>query len=588
MLFVAAAAAPAAYRGLNLPSQHADTNQGNFLPGVFAYKSYSIDRIRAANFTALRLGINVDTARDHATLKTLRGYVDALGTAAEPGILICMWDTLRPNETGHGDGLVNDVTEMTDAWRDAAAAFAGTAVKFEIFNEPFGYNSTTAYMSEMLTIVKGAGLPHDRVVLDGLGYADDVQSLAPYWSGWLGFHLYPNWLPDGNRTQEGYSNLVQKRLRGVSKRTFVSEFGAALDKPVDYDKYQPSGSARHGDVNMLRGLDDAVSALRAAGEGVAGAYLWHGWDDSDSYSFWGVGYRGRAKVEEILTHATAHATITAPSLPREARWWMSSGKLQSNLDFIHAHPGTVTGIYTYVGLSVAANGSLLVGHNDTWIAANLAPYLALGLTVTPALGLNDDALYNGTGWQRVADVAAWVVRNNMSGVMLDYEPSTSAAPLARLYAEYVGNLSAAMHAVGSSAEMCTSDWGILDGHLLPEGYGLYAATGVDRMMSMAGTYFGTNLTKNRYNVDLEIKQGVSLSQLAVGVGTMIDPNCVTGPAKWDYNWTESKLRDFVGFVESRSISKLYFWRADIDDEGECTAPYYFDVARRWLAGGTHS
>ena len=44
----------------------------------------------------------------------------------------------------------------------------------------------------------------------------------------------------------------------------------------------------------------------------------------------------------------------------------------------------------------------------------------------------------------------------------------TAAPLARLYAEYVGNLSAAMHAVGSSAEMCTSDWGILDGHLLPE------------------------------------------------------------------------------------------------------------------------
>ena len=57
---------------------------------------------------------------------------------------------------------------------------------------------------------------------------------------------------------------MQKRLHGVSKRTFVSEFGAALDKPVDYDKYQPSGSARHGDVNMLRGLDDAVSALPPA------------------------------------------------------------------------------------------------------------------------------------------------------------------------------------------------------------------------------------------------------------------------------------------------------------------------------------
>ena len=42
----------------------------------------------------------------------------------------------------------------------------------------------------------------------------------------------------------------------------------------------------------------------------------------------------------------------------------------------------------------------------------------------------------------------------------------------------------------------------------------------------------------------------------------------------------------MDFVESRKISKLYFWRADIDDEGECTRPYYFDVARRWLAGGT--
>ena len=60
------------------------------------------------------------------------------------------------------------------AWRDAAAAFAGPA-KFEIFNEPFGYNSTAAYLSEMLTIVDGAGLPHDRVVLDGLGYAEEER-----------------------------------------------------------------------------------------------------------------------------------------------------------------------------------------------------------------------------------------------------------------------------------------------------------------------------------------------------------------------------------------------------------------------------
>ena len=208
----------------------------------------------------------------------------------------------------------------------------------------------------------------------------------------------------------------------------------------------------------------------------------------------------------------------------------------------------------------------------------------------------------------VDDVAAWAKSINVSGVMLDYEPDTSNAtseaarnprpacdpprPLnelsrrwVRAYAAYVKALTESMHAVGLRAEMCISDWGILDGHTVPEGYGAYAATGVDRMMSMAGTYFGTNLTRNEYNVDLELSQGASLDQTAVGVGTMISENCSTGPAKWDYNWTEAGLRDFVNFVEEKGIEHLDFWRADIDNEGDCTEAYYFDVAAEFLAGG---
>ena len=56
-------------------------------------------------------------------------------------------------------------------------------------------------MKEMASIVTAAGLPKDRVVLDGMGYADDVQSIAHKWTGWLAFHLYPNWLGEGQRTQ---------------------------------------------------------------------------------------------------------------------------------------------------------------------------------------------------------------------------------------------------------------------------------------------------------------------------------------------------------------------------------------------------
>lgn len=286
------------FRGLNLPSQRADTNQGNFLPGLFNYSSYAMAKILGANFTALRLGLNVQTAHHRPSLEILRGYIDKLGPDAEPGVLLCMWDTLQPGEHGHGDGRVNNVTEMGAAWKVAAAAFAGTRIKFEIFNEPFGYSSADGYLSEMLRIVSLAELPLDRVVLDGMGYAQDPAKIAGMWPGWLAYHLYPNWLPDGARTQERFSNLVQGKLQHISSRTLITEFGASLSVDVDYEKYQPSGWGASGDVNMLRGLDDAVTAFRNAGNGVLGAYHWHGWDNGDSYSFWGRGYRGR--VQRVL------------------------------------------------------------------------------------------------------------------------------------------------------------------------------------------------------------------------------------------------------------------------------------------------
>ena len=279
----------------------------------------------------------------------------------------------------------------------------------------------------------------------------------------------------------------------------------------------------------------------------------------------------------FLVGSTAHA-------PREVRWWMKSTSLDNNLALISEHPGTVTGIYTYVGASVGDNGKFTIGNDDAWLAAHLGPYRARNLTVTPALGLTDAAVTSGLGEANVAQVAAFAKRINASGLMLDYEPKVSDASLARAYASYVRAFSQAMHSVGLQGEMCVSDWGILDGHTVPEGYGLYATTGVDRMMSMAGTYFGTNLTKNRYNFELERAQGVGFDQLAVGLGTMIDEPCPTGPAKWQYNWTEAKLRNFVGYVQQAGTRYVDIWRADIDNEGNCTAQYYFDVARDFLAG----
>ena len=296
----------AIHNGLNLPRTQYDTNQGNFRPGIFAYNynATDIDKLKAAGFTSTRLGVNVDTAlggsAGAAVLGQMRSYVEQLGGTS----IICMWDTLLPGQSGHGDGRVNNTTEAALAWRAIAAAFAGLPhVKFEIFNEPFGYSSVAEYYAEMQQIIAGAGLPRNRVILDGNGYAVDVRGLSDAgWEGEMAYHFYPNWVPSGQQSDSGYAARVNFDLNGLSNRVYVTEFGSDLSRP-NYDKEDPNFSDG-GAVNSLRGLEIGLHALKLSGEGVRGVYHWHGWDNGDSYSFFGAtNSHGSAKVRSILQNS---------------------------------------------------------------------------------------------------------------------------------------------------------------------------------------------------------------------------------------------------------------------------------------------
>jgi hypothetical protein len=301
-------------------------------------------------------------------------------------------------------------------------------------------------------------------------------------------------------------------------------------------------------------------------------------------------------VNHWLPPSTGAATVGGG--PRQVRWWMNSGGTVNNLKLIDAHPKAITGLYTYLGLGVGDSGHFEHGsRNATNLRELFAPYYARGLDVTPALSLTNKSIISGNAAKYVAEVAAFAKSVNISGLMLDFEPDTSETVWVHAYADYVTAFSQAMHEHGLRAEMCVSAWGILDGHALPngEGYGIYAKTGVDKMMSMSGTYFGTNVTNNLVNVDNELHDGVSLHQLAVGIGTQIDPTISggcppVGPMGCKvaggqcYNWTEQKLTSFVAALVERGVTTIDMWRADIDAEGDCTAPYYFEVAENFLAG----
>ena len=279
------------------------------------------------------------------------------------------------------------------------------------------------------------------------------------------------------------------------------------------------------------------------------------------------------------------------------RWWTNFEKQgsENTLQLALSHPRAITGIYTYIGAGHGgSSGEFGFGYspatenNLTWVREMVAQYTSHGLTVTPALSISNASVMNGAAIKHVAAAAQFAHAANVSGLMLDFEPATSEIPWVMAYARYVSAFTAAMHAVRKQAEMCVSDWGILDGHFLPhgEGYGVYAKTGVDVMMSMAGTYYGSNVSKNKHNVELEIEQGVSLSQLAVGVGSSITPTCptVTPPMGCKraggacYNWTQPRMTEFVNFIESKGVTQLDIWRADIDQQTNCTEPWSDSVS----------
>lgn len=305
--FAVSATAHGALDGINFPPTQGTSGTGAFLPGVYRY-DYSTAQIAASTpaFNTMRLGVNVASANDPAVLAKLKSYVDQF-----PGkrAIIVMFDTLTGTQTGHGDGRPNSLNAMGDAWGKVHAVFASYSnVRYEIFNEPFGYstNNPAAYVRDMKAIITRGKLPESKCILDGMGYANNINLVVEGgWTGDLAYHFYPNWV--SNHTQQEFSNRAQTDLALWSRRTWVTEFGANLRwnstngyTDTCYETYVGNGKPYSADVNALRGLDDALRALKARGKGVKGTFAWHGWHNGDSYDFWDTkSDNGACKIEII-------------------------------------------------------------------------------------------------------------------------------------------------------------------------------------------------------------------------------------------------------------------------------------------------
>lgn len=295
--------------GINFPPNQGTSGGGAFLPGIYTY-TYTNAQIAAANstFNMMRIPINEATANDPASLQKIKGYIDQF---AGHYAIICMFGVAQAGKT-HGDGFPDGLAAMGAAWANINAVFSSYPnVHYEIFNEPFGYPWSTLaekqhYVSDMETIITDAGMSinNPKIILDGMGYAQKVDEVVEGgWTGDIAYHFYPNWINPENQTpsQSNFSNLVQGALGTYGQRVWVTEFGANLSEPnTCYDTYDGGTSPADQNINALRGLDDALRALRANGHGVKGAFAWHGWNNGDTYDFWlSSNSNGACKIREI-------------------------------------------------------------------------------------------------------------------------------------------------------------------------------------------------------------------------------------------------------------------------------------------------
>eukprot|EP00756_Hemistasia_phaeocysticola_P007837 Hpha_TRINITY_DN14415_c0_g1::TRINITY_DN14415_c0_g1_i7::g.157873::m.157873 len=120
------------------------------------------------------------------------------------------------------------------------------------------------------------------------------------------------------------------------------------------------------------------------------------------------------------------------------------------------------------------------------------------------LSLDDDAVRAGASAGEVQKLVDAVNAAGFGGLMADYEPKGPTAGMAVKYAAMLKAIAAPMQSAGLLMGMDISSWGILGAN----DFKTYADVGLDIYMSMASTYFGTNVTKNEEFLKQEIAAGM--------------------------------------------------------------------------------
>lgn len=204
-------------------------------------------------------------------------YVGAIsGMLAQGNVIVCYW--------AHSSGKPAWMHHYWSMWGKVVDQFGGNGQAFfEPINEPYGYHNASDLVKKVYDpwLSRHRGVPRDRVLLDGVGYAKNVAAVGALVSGTLlSVHDY-TWFSHSPLSESGWASHLAGQIGGYASRTVLTEYGAPMTTGLNYDAADTSG----GDANTisyLRGITDEARRL-----GIGSVY-WPGIGIADTYRLYTI------------------------------------------------------------------------------------------------------------------------------------------------------------------------------------------------------------------------------------------------------------------------------------------------------------
>ena len=333
---------------------------------------------RGAN--TVRLPVNPSTV-SQSYWNAYTGAID-LAVSRSMNVILAYWEG-----SSSRDGLVDNTTQFWSMWQTIVNKYGSTSrVYFEPFNEPHGYSTTDLNNLYATWLTNYPSVPRGRIILDGQGYAQNVNVVGAdsrLSSCLLSYHNY-TWFDNNKTTAGDWVAAIQSIA--YPDRTIVTEFGIPMTTGKNY--LGAPGSDR--EIAYFQGITQGILARSM------GCVYWPGLRDGDTYSLLTLSgsslTTNNASGLTRLQYGWGNTSISFPAGSFNSSAWYRIVCRNSNkaLD---------------VNGSSTANGGAIVqwdywgGNNQQWKITNLGNgyYSIINRNSNKALDVNGGSTTSGTG-----------------------------------------------------------------------------------------------------------------------------------------------------------------------------------------------